>query len=110
MSFCARSQKEIVMARLQQGPRSETNSRAPYCPEQYSIIKIDFDPQLGREQAARIGARLRAAGLASTTVYSSQWCRCLETARNLAVGLVVELPALKTIARASRSLLRGKRA
>lgn len=50
----------------------------------------------GREQAARIGARLRAAGLASTTVYSSQWCRCLETARNLAVGPVVELPALNS--------------
>lgn len=50
----------------------------------------------GREQAARIGARLRAAGLASTTVYSSQWCRCLETARNLAVGPVAELPALNS--------------
>jgi len=50
----------------------------------------------GREQAARIGARLRAAGLASTTVYSSQWCRCLETAHNLAVGPVIELPALNS--------------
>ena len=50
----------------------------------------------GREQAARIGERLRAAGLASTTVHSSQWCRCLETARNLAVGPVVELPALNS--------------
>ncbi|MGE5855537.1 MAG: histidine phosphatase family protein [Syntrophaceae bacterium] len=50
----------------------------------------------GREQAVRIGARLRAAGLASTTVYSSQWCRCLETARNLAVGPVVELPVLNS--------------
>ena len=50
----------------------------------------------GRRQAARIGARLRAAGLAETTVYSSQWCRCLETARGLAVGPVVELPALNS--------------
>jgi phosphohistidine phosphatase SixA len=50
----------------------------------------------GRRQAARIGARLRAAGLAETTVYSSQWCRCLETARELAVGPVVELPALNS--------------
>jgi phosphohistidine phosphatase SixA len=55
----------------------------------------------GREQAARIGARLRTAGLASTTVYSSQWCRCLETARNLAVGPVVELPALNSFFEAS---------
>jgi len=52
--------------------------------------------QEGREQAVRIGVRLRAAGLAETTVYSSQWCRCLETARNLAVGPVVELPALNS--------------
>lgn len=50
----------------------------------------------GRRQAARIGARLRAAGLAVTTVYSSQWCRCLETARLLAVGPVVEMPALNS--------------
>ncbi len=50
----------------------------------------------GRKQAARIGARLRAAGLAETTVYSSQWCRCRETARLLAVGPVVELPALNS--------------
>lgn len=55
----------------------------------------------GREQAARIGERLRAAGLARTTVYSSQWCRCLETARNLAAGPVVELPALNSFFEAS---------
>jgi len=50
----------------------------------------------GRRQAARIGKRLREAGLAETTVYSSQWCRCLETARLLALGPVVELPALNS--------------
>ncbi len=55
----------------------------------------------GRKQAARIGTRLRAAGLAETTVYSSQWCRCLETARGLAVGPVVELPALNSFFQSS---------
>mgnify|MGYP001188979903 FL=1 len=55
--------------------------------------------EAGRKQAARIGARLRAAGLAETTVYSSQWCRCLETARRMAVGPVVELPALNSFFR-----------
>jgi broad specificity phosphatase PhoE len=53
----------------------------------------------GRAQASRIGKRLREAGLAETTVYSSQWCRCLETARLLAVGPVVELPALNSFFR-----------
>ena len=50
----------------------------------------------GRQQAARIGRRLREAGLAETKVYSSQWCRCLETARLLNVGLVTELSALNS--------------
>ncbi len=50
----------------------------------------------GRKQAARVGKRLREAGLAEPTVYSSQWCRCLETARQLAVGPVVELPVLNS--------------
>jgi phosphohistidine phosphatase SixA len=50
----------------------------------------------GREQAARVGARLRAAGLADSVVYSSQWCRCLETARGLGIGPVIELPALNS--------------
>jgi len=53
----------------------------------------------GREQAARIGARLRAAGLTDTKVYSSQWCRCLETAQLLNLGLVIELPLLNSFFR-----------
>lgn len=55
--------------------------------------------EAGRKQAARIGKRLRDAGLGETTVYSSQWCRCLETARLMAVGPVVELPALNSFFR-----------
>ncbi len=54
----------------------------------------------GRAQAARIGARLRAAGLIDVHVYSSQWCRCLETGRHLDVGAVEELPALNSFFRA----------
>jgi phosphohistidine phosphatase SixA len=48
----------------------------------------------GREQARAIGERLRAAGLAGAAVYSSRWCRCLETAELLALGPVTPLPAL----------------
>ena len=50
----------------------------------------------GRGQARRMGDRLRRAGVARATVYSSQWCRCLETARLLDVGPVAELPALNS--------------
>ena len=37
-----------------------------------------------RAQAAWIGALFRAGGIATAAVYSSQWCRCLDTARLLA--------------------------
>ena len=50
----------------------------------------------GREQARAMGERLRAAGLATAQVYSSQWCRCLETARLLGLGEVRALPALNS--------------
>lgn len=50
----------------------------------------------GREQARRLGRRLKAAGLERVAIYSSQWCRCMETARALALGPVRELPALNS--------------
>jgi hypothetical protein len=34
--------------------------------------------------------------MACSRVYSSQWCRCLETARRLDLGEVQELPALNS--------------
>jgi phosphohistidine phosphatase SixA len=50
----------------------------------------------GRNQAAAIGERFRANGIDTVRVYSSQWCRCLETAQLLALGPVQELPALNS--------------
>ena len=50
----------------------------------------------GREQARRIGDLLRRLGIQQATVYSSQWCRCLDTGRLLDVGPVQELPALNS--------------
>lgn len=51
----------------------------------------------GRAQAAEIGAHLRANGLADARLVSSQWCRCLDTARLLALGDVEELPFLNSL-------------
>jgi broad specificity phosphatase PhoE len=51
---------------------------------------------VGRRQARLLGARLRAAGIRAAKVYSSQWCRCLETARLLGLGPVEPLPALNS--------------
>jgi broad specificity phosphatase PhoE len=50
----------------------------------------------GRAQAAELGARFAQAGVRSARVDSSQWCRCLETARLLGLGPVREQPALNS--------------
>ena len=50
----------------------------------------------GRNQARAIGNWLRSNGIVSARLYSSQWCRCLETAELLKMGAVAELPALNS--------------
>lgn len=50
----------------------------------------------GRDQARAIGAELRARGFTFDTVLTSQWCRCVDTARLLNVGPVTEAPALNS--------------
>lgn len=50
----------------------------------------------GRDQARSIGVWLRNNGVTSARVYSSQWCRCIETARLLNLGPVQELGALNS--------------
>ena len=53
----------------------------------------------GRRQARSIGDWLRSKGIERARVYSSQWCRCLETAKLLNLGPVTELPALNSFFR-----------
>jgi len=43
----------------------------------------------GREQAQRTGQWLKAQGVGSALLFSSAWCRCKETAENLAFGTTV---------------------
>lgn len=50
----------------------------------------------GRSQALKIGLQLRANGIPAARVYSSQWCRCLDTARLTGMGKVNELPILNS--------------
>ena len=50
----------------------------------------------GREQARKIGDWLRTNGVKSARIYSSQWCRCLETAALIGLGSVQELSALNS--------------
>lgn len=51
----------------------------------------------GREQAVEIGDRLRQAGIADARIFSSQWCRCVDTAELLGFGDVEELPSLNSL-------------
>ena len=50
----------------------------------------------GRNQARAIGDWLRSKGITTAKIYSSQWCRCLETAELLRLGPVTQLPALNS--------------
>jgi len=52
--------------------------------------------EAGRRQARRTGDFLRNAGVRQARVLSSQWCRCLDTARLLDLGPVEPLPALNS--------------
>jgi broad specificity phosphatase PhoE len=53
----------------------------------------------GRDQAKAIGDRFRSNGIYTARIYSSQWCRCLETARLLKLGTVEELALLNSFFR-----------
>ncbi len=50
----------------------------------------------GRQQAVAIGAHLKAVADLKFDVYSSQWCRCMETATLLAVGAVTPMPEINS--------------
>jgi phosphohistidine phosphatase SixA len=68
-------------------------------PEGFTIGKCDTQRNLsekGRAQAKRIGQRFREHGIKQAQVYSSQWCRCLETADLMGLGPVNELAAINS--------------
>ncbi len=64
----------------------------------------------GREQAARIGALFREKSIELARVFSSQSCRCLETAKLLRRGPVEELLSLNSFFQSSERRDRQNRA
>ena len=50
----------------------------------------------GREQARALGVSLRQAGVLPVAIYSSQWCRCWQTAELLALGDYQQHPGLNS--------------
>lgn len=86
------SSGHIIMIRhaLAPGSGDPQNFRIGDCRTQRNL------DDRGREQARAIGRWLRSRGISSARVYSSQWCRCLETARLMNLGPVEELAALNS--------------
>jgi|SRR5690554_376773 len=54
---------------------------------------------VGREQARSWGPFLASRGITEARVFSSQWCRCMDTAREMDLGEVTEWPALNSFFR-----------
>ncbi|MDC3234454.1 histidine phosphatase family protein [Candidatus Puniceispirillum sp.] len=52
--------------------------------------------ETGRRQARAIGKRIAAAKLIFAGIYSSEWCRCLETALLLELGAVTPFDGLNS--------------
>ncbi len=52
--------------------------------------------ETGRKQAGEMGERFRKAGIREASVFTSQWCRCRDTARLMNLGKVTDLPALNS--------------
>jgi phosphohistidine phosphatase SixA len=57
----------------------------------------------GRKQAVRMGEALRQQNISVSKVFSSQWCRCLETAKLMNVGQVEPFPVINSFFQDSRT-------
>jgi phosphohistidine phosphatase SixA len=80
----------LIRHALAPGTGDPANFRIGDCTTQRNL------DERGRNQARSIGNWLRTQGIGSARVYSSQWCRCLETAKLLEMGSVTELQALNS--------------
>jgi broad specificity phosphatase PhoE len=49
-----------------------------------------------RVRVRALGARFRAAGIGFDAVWTSQWCRCRDTAAELGLGAAIDVPALNS--------------
>lgn len=84
--------KHVVLLRhaLAPGVGDPANFRLEDCSTQRNLSAE------GREQAIRIGAAFQQRQIPVAKVLSSQWCRCLETARLMNIGRVEPFPALNS--------------
>ena len=68
-------------------------------PDNFELHNCDTQRNLSTEgiiQAQKIGKLLKSIGIVTASVYSSQWCRCVDTANNLGLGPILLLPPLNS--------------
>ena len=68
-------------------------------PENFDLGQCDTHRNLsteGIQQAQRIGETLTGHGLTNAEVYSSQWCRCIDTATAMNIQQPKDLPLLNS--------------
>ena len=68
-------------------------------PDHFSVKDCSTQRNLdetGRAQARSIGAKLMLADIKFSAIYSSHWCRCLETAQLLGLGTVTPFEGLNS--------------
>ena len=68
-------------------------------PDYFSIDDCSTQRTLnetGRAQARAIGVKLAAANIKFSAIYSSYWCRCLETAQLLGLGSIKPFDGLNS--------------
>lgn len=71
-------------------------------PENFQVEDCSTQRNLseaGRRQAQRTGEMLRSLDISDAKIFSSRWCRCLETARLLELGSVVPMDSLNSFFR-----------
>jgi broad specificity phosphatase PhoE len=71
-------------------------------PEEFQLENCGTQRNLsqeGRDQARQAGNTFRSRGIPIRQIMSSQWCRCLDTARLLNLGTVQPVPALNSFFR-----------
>ena len=68
-------------------------------PDHFSVTDCSTQRNLdetGRAQARSIGAKLAVADIKFSAIYSSHWCRCLETAQLLGLGAITPFEGLNS--------------
>lgn len=68
-------------------------------PTEFNLVDCKTQRNLsedGQLQAQQIGLQFKEQGIEQSDIFSSQWCRCVDTAVNLNLGSVQPLPMLNS--------------